>query len=178
MKLRITLTLLSALLLAACTPKNPVVDKDTIVTSQVNGVTLHHRAAIQAPHQFTPINEEYRSLYSVSIMDKPGYGGDIVNTLENGAGFYALGRVESDWLAVSAVRDGALIGYIIGNAGVEAGKYRATVLKDRRVRRAPAKKTTKATTTKPAAAQAQSQCVSVGGGEACKNTNSSTWILD
>ncbi|MBW7984905.1 hypothetical protein [Enterobacillus tribolii] len=171
MKIRITLALLAALTLSACVPKAPPpVDKDTIITSEVNGVTLNHRAGVQAPKEFKPINEEYRSLYSASVMDRPGYGGDIITYLDNAAPFYALGEVEGGWLAISAIRDGNLIGYVKGNAGVLKDKHRATVLKDRRVRR-----TSKPATTAPA--PKKKNCVDAGDGTACKDTGTSTWIL-
>ena len=54
-KTRITLTLLTALTLAGCStppPPPPALNNDAIVSSEVNGVTLQHRAAVSAPKQF------------------------------------------------------------------------------------------------------------------------------
>ncbi|VEI68180.1 Uncharacterised protein [Serratia fonticola] len=84
MKIRISLLLLSALLLSACMPRSePAITDDTLVSHKVNGVTLTHRAIIAPPEQFQPINEQYRSLYSASIMSKPGYNGKVLSQLEN-----------------------------------------------------------------------------------------------
>lgn len=121
MKTRITLTLLTALTLAGCStppPPPPALNNDAIVSSEVNGVTLKHRAAVSAPKQFKPIGEEYRSLYAASIMSSPDYTGTAVGSLDNAAAFYALGEVENNWLAISAIRGGDLVGYIQANAGV------------------------------------------------------------
>ncbi|HEI8866193.1 type VI secretion system accessory protein TagV [Serratia sp. AKBS12] len=165
MKIRITMTLLSALVLAGCStppPPPPVINNDTLVTSEVNGVQLQHRVAVSAPKQFTPINEEYRSLYAASVMSQPGYNGEIVSQLDNAAPFYALGAVEGDWLAISAIRGGNLIGYIQRNAGVPEKKYKSALRKDL-PRRARA---------------AKQDCVKVGGdSKACKDANSATWII-
>ncbi|MBH1928764.1 type VI secretion system accessory protein TagV [Serratia rubidaea] len=167
MKIRLTMTLLSTLILAGCStpPPPPVISSDTLVTSEVNGVKLQHRMAIAAPKQFKPIDKEYRSLYAASVMTKPGYGGATVTRLDNAASFYALGEVENEWLAISAVRGGDLMGYIQSNAGVPENKYRATLRNDR-PRRARA------------AAKPQN-CVQVGSdGKACKDAKSATWILE
>ena len=82
-KTRITLTLLTALTLAGCStppPPPPALNNDAIVSSEVNGVTLQHRAAVSAPKQFKPIGEEYRSLYAASIMSSPNYTGTAVGS--------------------------------------------------------------------------------------------------
>ncbi|CAI0701834.1 TPA: type VI secretion system accessory protein TagV [Serratia fonticola] len=168
MKIRISLLLLSALLLSACMPRSePAITDDTLVSHKVNGVTLTHRAIIAPPEQFQPINEQYRSLYSASIMSKPGYNGKVLSQLENATPFFVLGEVENKWLAISMENEGQLIGYIQGNAGVVESEYRATVLKDRpRARRA--------NTTKNAG-----NCVTVGNNsKACKDSKSDTWILE
>ncbi len=116
-KTRITLTLLTALTLAGCStppPPPPALNNDAIVSSEVNGVTLQHRAAVSAPKQFKPIGEEYRSLYAASIMSSPNYTGTAVGSLDNAAAFYALGEVENNWLAISAIRGGDLVGVYPG----------------------------------------------------------------
>ncbi|WP_431225571.1 type VI secretion system accessory protein TagV [Serratia sp. L9] len=168
MKIRISPLLFSALLLCACTPRSEqAITDDTLVSHQVNGVMLTHRAIISLPEQFQPINEQYRSLYSASIMSTPSYKGKLLGQLENATPFFALGEVENQWLAISMEDRGELIGYIQGNAGVIENQYRATVRKDRlRVRR------TKTT-------NSAGHCVSVGNNsKACKETKSDTWILE
>lgn len=144
MKTRITLTLLTALTLAGCSsppPPPPALDNDAIVSSEVNGVKLQHRAAVAAPKQFKPIGEEYRSLYAASIMSSPGYNGSAVGSLDNAAAFYALGEVENNWLAISAIRDGDLIGYIQKNAGVPEARYKSSCARTCRAAPAPPDKT-------------------------------------
>ncbi|WP_058912972.1 hypothetical protein [Entomohabitans teleogrylli] len=171
MNKRTGLLLLATLSLCACrSPAPPAPDKDAIVTSKVDGVVLHHRFAIKPPEVFTPINEEYLTLYSVSVMDSPGYGGSVVTQLENAAPFYALGRVEGSWLAISRAWGGNLTGYIVGNAGIPKDQHRAAVLKDRAVLRARARSAAPA---KPA-----SGCIDVADSKACQDGGSATWILD
>ncbi|AHG20855.1 hypothetical protein Z042_15510 [Chania multitudinisentens RB-25] len=168
MKIRILLLLLVALFLSACAPRSkPAITDDTLVTHQVNGVTLTHRAIISPPEQFEPIDVQYRSLYSASIMSKPGYNGKVLGTLENATPFFALGEVENKWLAISMEQGGELIGYIQGNAGVVDSEYQATLRKDRpRARRA-------------SSAKNADNCVTVGkSSKACKDTKSDTWILE
>lgn len=168
MKIRISPLLLSALLLCACTPRSEqAITDDTLVSHQVNGITLTHRAIISPPEQFQPINEQYRSLYSASIMNKPSYSGKVIGKLENATPFFVLGEVENKWLAISMEDQGELIGYVVGNAGVIESQYRATLRKDRlRARRAKATKSA-------------GDCVSVGNNsKACKDTKSDTWILE
>ena len=134
-------------------PPPPALNNDAIVSSEVNGVTLQHRAAVSAPKQFKPIGEEYRSLYAASIMSSPNYTGTAVGSLDNAAAFYALGEVENSWLAISAIRGGDLVGYIQANAGVPEARYKSTLRKDL-PRRARA---------------AKQDCVKVGGdSKACK----------
>lgn len=165
MKIRILLLLLSTLLLSACAPRSDIViTDDTLVSHKINGVTLTHRAIISPPEQFQPINEQYRSLYSASIMSKPSYNGKVLGNLENAAPFFVLGEVENKWLAISLEHEGELVGYILSNAGVVESEYRAALLKDRpRVRRA----------------RSADNCVTVGNnGKACKDTKSDTWILE
>lgn len=101
MKIRIALTLLAALTLSACKTAPPPVTDDTIVTSQVDGVTLTHRHAVRAPAAFSPVNETYRALYNASVMTTPDYGGKVVRYLENGKPFIVLGEVENHWLAIA-----------------------------------------------------------------------------
>ena len=110
-------------------PPPPALNNDAIVSSEVNGVTLQHRAAVSAPKQFKPIGEEYRSLYAASIMSSPNYTGTAVGSLDNAAAFYALGEVENSWLAISAIRGGDLVGYIQANAGVPEARYKSTLRK-------------------------------------------------
>ncbi|MDU7768156.1 MAG: hypothetical protein E7K05_13960, partial [Serratia marcescens] len=103
-----------------------------------------------------------RSLYAASIMSSPNYTGTAVGSLDNAAAFYALGEVENNWLAISAIRGGDLVGYIQANAGVPEARYKSTLRKDL-PRRARA---------------AKQDCVKVGGdSKACKNAGSATWIL-
>ncbi|MGO4742362.1 type VI secretion system accessory protein TagV [Serratia quinivorans] len=165
MKTRITLTLLTALTLAGCSappPPPPALDNNALISSEVNGVKLQHRAAITAPKQFKPIGKEYRSLYAASIMSSPGYDGTPVGSLDNASTFYALGEVENHWLAISAIDGGDLVGYIQTNAGVPKTRYKSTLRKDLPHR----------------ARAAKQDCVKVGGdGKACKDANSATWIL-
>jgi len=167
-KIQILLPLLSALLLCACAPRTgPAITDDTLVSHEVNGVTLTHRAIISPPVQFKPINEQYRSLYSASIMSKPSYDGKVLGKLENATPFFVLGEVENQWLAIATESEGQLIGYIQNNAGVVESAYRATLLKDRpRARRSKAAKNA-------------GNCVDVGNSsKACKEAKSDTWILE
>lgn len=103
MKTSIALTLLAVLTLSACKTAPPPVTDDTIVTSQVDGVTLTHRHAVHAPTSFSPVNEEYRALYNASVMTTPDFGGKVVRYLENGKPFIVLGEVENHWLAIAEV---------------------------------------------------------------------------
>ncbi|MGF6189304.1 SH3 domain-containing protein [Serratia sp. 2723] len=168
MKIRLSLLLLSTLLLSACVPRsNLAITDDTLVSHKVNGETLIHRAIISPPEQFEPINAQYRSLYSASIMSQPSYNGKVLSQLENATPFIALGKVENNWLAIALVKGGELVGYIQSNAGVAESGYRAAVLKDR-----PRARRTKAT-------KRAGNCVAIGdNSQACKDTKSDTWILE
>ncbi|MFP7605925.1 hypothetical protein D3C81_860900 [compost metagenome] len=165
MKTRIALTLLTALTLAGCStppPPPPALDINAMISSEVDGVKLQHRAAIKAPQRFKPIGKEYRSLYAASIMSSPGYNGSAVGSLDNATAFYALGEVENNWLAITEAEGGNLMGYIQANAGVPISRYKSTLRKDlpRRNR------------------ATRQDCVKVGGdSKACKDSGSATWIL-
>jgi hypothetical protein len=166
-KIRISLLLLS-LLLAACAERTePAIAADALVSHQVDGVTLTHRATISPPAQFKPINKKYRSLYSASLMSEPRYNGQVLGRLKNATPFFALGEVENKWLAVSQEPGGELMGYIQGNAGVAESQYRAEVRKDR-------PRTHHAGATKGA-----ENCVTLGkNSKACQDAKSATWILE
>ncbi|MEM6159547.1 SH3 domain-containing protein [Erwinia sp. P6884] len=163
MKISIALTLLAALTLAGCKAPPPPVTDDTVVTSEVDGVTLTHRYAVQPPHSFTPVNETYRALYGATVMTRPDFGGKIVRYLENGKPFNVLGLVEGHWLAIADEEQLQLIGYVPFKAGVKNDLYDATVRSDRP---RPRKSTNKV-------------CVDVGGkSKACRNNDTATWILE
>jgi uncharacterized lipoprotein YajG len=54
MKMRVLFSLLFVMAVAGCkAPQKPVINDDTIETSQVNGVTLTHRHAVTPPTEFT-----------------------------------------------------------------------------------------------------------------------------
>ncbi|AUX93279.1 SH3 domain-containing protein [Mixta gaviniae] len=163
MKIRFALTLLAVLTVAGCKPPSPPVNDDTLVSSTVNGVTLVHRHAVNAPAEFTPVDETWRALYDASVMTSPDYGGKVVRYLENGKPFQVLGKVENNWLAIADAEDTQLIGYVPLKAGVAADRYEETLRNDRpRPRRA-----------------SKQVCVDVGGAsKACRKANTATWILD
>ncbi|WP_067703441.1 SH3 domain-containing protein [Erwinia sp. ErVv1] len=164
-KTSIALTLLAALTLSGCKAPPPAVTDDTLVTSEVDGVRLTHRYAVQAPHAFTPVNETYRALYAASVMPRPEFGGKIVRYLDNGKPFTVLGEVENHWLAIADDDSQQLIGYVPFKAGVKADLYDATVRSDRP---RPRKNT-----------NAKKVCVDVGGqSKACRNNSTATWILE
>ncbi len=118
-----------------------------------------HRAAVSAPKQFKPIGEEYRSLYAASIMSSPNYTGTAVGSLDNAAAFYALGEVENNWLAISAIRGGDRW---VTSRPTPAYRKRATNRRCVKICRA--------------ARAAKQDCVKVGGdSKACKTP--ATWIL-
>lgn len=166
MNMRIVLVLLSAFGLASCkAPPPPELTDDTIVTNEVNGVTLVHRHAITPPQEFQPINQEYRALYPASVMSRPDFSGKVVRHLENSNTYNVLGQVENAWLAIAEPGKEELIGYVPPQAAVKSELYEETLKKDRR--RTPRRKAQKPT------------CVSVdGSSKACQNTNSGTWIID
>jgi uncharacterized lipoprotein YajG len=63
MKMRVLFSLLFVMAVAGCkAPQKPVINDDTIETSQVNGVTLTHRHAVTADGVH-PVNEPYRAMY-------------------------------------------------------------------------------------------------------------------
>jgi hypothetical protein len=162
-KKSLALMLLATLTLAGCKAPPPSVTDDTLVTSEVNGVKLVHRHAVAAPVEFTPVNETWRALYAASVMTTPDYGGKVVRYLENGKPFEVLGSVENHWLAIADQADGPLIGYVPLKAGVESGRYEATLRSDRPRPRGKNKQV----------------CVDVGGAsKACRTNDTATWILD
>lgn len=78
MKMRVLFSLLFVMAVAGCkAPQKPVINDDTIVTSQVNGVTLTHRHAVLPPAEFTQLNEPYRAMYPASLMSRPDFGGRL-----------------------------------------------------------------------------------------------------
>lgn len=165
MKLRLVLALLFVFGVAGCkAPRGPGVTDDTIVSSTVDGVTLTYRHAITPPTEFHPINEDYRALYKASVMARPDFGGKVVRYLDAGETYTVLGQVQDNWMAVAEQGKEELIGYVPLRAVVKSDLYDKTLKSDRpRKRRAAAKK---------------ANCVSVdNGGQACKNTNSGTWII-
>ncbi|AXF76002.1 SH3 domain-containing protein [Erwinia tracheiphila] len=161
-KFSVAFTLLTVLLLTGCQKKLQVTD-DTLISTVVDGVTLMHRHAIVAPLSFTPVNETYRALYSASVMDRPGYGGQIIRHLENGKSFTVLGEAENHWLAITDDDLQLLTGYVPFKAGVKSELYDATLKSDRPKVRKNNKKI----------------CVDVGDqSKACRNNDTETWILE
>ncbi len=164
MKLRNLLILAVVATVVGCKAPPPKMTDDTIVTSEVNGVTLTHRYAVSAPLEFTPVNASYRALYPGSIMSKPDFGGKVVSTLENGQTYTVLGQVEHNWLAIAEQDKQEMLGYVPTRAVVKSELYAQTLKKDRPRPRKAAKKTT---------------CVAVDdASKACQNANSGTWIID
>ncbi|SFU08542.1 hypothetical protein SAMN05192562_104599 [Kosakonia arachidis] len=164
MNMRMVLALLFVFGISGCkAPPKPAPSDDTIVTSEVNGVTLTHRYAVSAPTEFTPINQNYRALYPASVMSKPDFGGKVIRQLETGKTYVVLGQVEHFWMALADEGKEELIGYVPMRAVVKSELYDKTLREDRRRRVVPKKQT----------------CVTVdGSGKACKNANSGTWIID
>ncbi|APG18506.1 hypothetical protein Y71_10900 [Kosakonia radicincitans DSM 16656] len=164
MNMRMVLALLFVFGVSGCkAPPKPAPGDDTIVTSEVNGVTLTHRYAVLAPTEFTAINQNYRALYPASVMSKPDFGGKVIRQLEAGKTYVVLGQVEHFWMALADEGKEELIGYVPMRAVVKSELYDKTLREDRRRRVAPKKQT----------------CVTVdGSGKACKNANSGTWIID
>lgn len=161
MKIQPLYILLVALILSAChSRQGPPITDDTLMTTEVGGVVLTYRHAIQPPISFTHINEEYRALYKASVMSRSDYGGNVVRYLDNSQTFTVLGVVENEWLAIAETGDTQLIGYIPPKAGVRSELYEATVKADRF---RPARK---------------SVCVKVdGNSKACRDNSTATWIL-
>lgn len=157
---------LLVIFLVGCQKTKPITP-DTLVTSQVDGVTLTHRYAITPPQTFTPINEDYRALYAASLMSMPDFGGKLVRKLENGETYVALGQVEHFWIALADKGQQELIGYVPMRAVVKSALYTDTVRKDsRRVRKSNNK-------------AAKNNCVTLSGNsKACKKTGDNTWIID
>ncbi|MDF7649593.1 SH3 domain-containing protein [Pantoea sp. Acro-805] len=146
---------------AGCKAPPPTVTADTLETSTVNDVALVHMHIVQPPQQFKPINAAYRTLFPVSLINRPDYGGLRMETLESGATLQVLGEVENNWLAVATQDNGQLSGYIPFRAAVPSDRYSATV---------------KAQAARPR--RAQQQCIGVGEGDkACRKGNSSTWVI-
>lgn len=160
-KLSTALTLLAALTLAGCkAPSSPPGD-DTLIVSEVNGIRLTHRYAVQPPKTFTPLNQPWRALYRASVMTRPDYSGRVAGYLENGKPFTALGMADG-WIAVAGGDDRELIGYVPQKAAVISERYDATLRNDRPRPRRSSKKV----------------CVNVGGeGKACRNSSTATWII-
>lgn len=164
MMMRSVVVLVIALGLAGCmAPARPPMTDDTIVTSQVNGVTLTHRYAVTPPEEFTPVNQDYRALYPASLMSRPDFGGNVIRQLDNGKTYKVLGQVEHAWMALADEGKEELIGYVPARAVVKSEQYDATVRRDRPRPRRASNKT----------------CVAVdGASKACKNAASGTWIID
>lgn len=166
MMMRSLLVLIVVLGLSGClSPARPPLTDDTIVTSQVNGVTLTHRYAVTPPQEFTPVNQDYRALYPASVMSQPDFGGKVIRQLESGKTYKALGKVEHFWIALADEGKEELIGYVPMRSVVKSELYEETVRRETpRPRRASSKKGT---------------CVAVdGNSKACKNAASGTWIID
>ena len=86
MKKRLIISLLFVMTVAGCkAPTKPAMTDDTLVTHEVNGVTLTHRNAVSPPAEFTPVNAAYRALYPASLMTRPDFSGKVVRTLETGS---------------------------------------------------------------------------------------------
>ncbi|VYU77647.1 hypothetical protein [Metakosakonia massiliensis] len=164
MKMRNVLAFLFVFAVAGCKgPSAPPVTDDTIVQSEVNGVTLTHRYAVKPPKEFQPIKENYRALYPASLMTQPDYGGKMIRQLQAGKTYVVLGQVEHFWMALADEGQEELIGYVPMRAVVKSELYDKTV-REQTPRLKQRKKQT---------------CVTVdGSSKACKNSNSGTWILD
>ncbi len=163
MKLRNLLPLLIVTVLVGCKAPAPTMTDDTLVTSQVNGVTLTHRYIVTVPTEFTPVSASYRALYAGSVMNTPDFGGKVLSELENGKTYTVLGSVQNDWLAIAEQDQPELIGYVPPRALVKSELYAQTLKKDRPRTR----KSSKAT------------CVNVdSNSKACQNANSGTWIIN
>jgi len=165
MKFRTLLPLLVVTVLVGCKAPAPQMTDDTLVTSQVNGVSLTHRYIVAVPNEFTQVNASYRALYAGSVMSKPDFGSKVLSTLENGKAYTVLGTVESGWLAIAEEGEQELMGYVPPRAMVKSELYGQTLKNDRpRARRASGKKAT---------------CVNVdSNSKACQNADSGTWIIN
>lgn len=157
----ISLAMLFALGITAGCHQAPIITADTLETSEVNGVKLVHMHIIQPPQSFTAVNQSYRALYPVSLINRPDYGGMRMGTLTAGQPLQVLGEVENNWLAVATEDDGKLSGYIPLSSAVPEDRYDATL---------------KAQAAQPR--RAQQQCIGLGAGDkACRKGRSSTWII-
>ncbi|AGN83753.1 MULTISPECIES: hypothetical protein [Enterobacteriaceae] len=163
MNMRMVLALLFVFGVSACkAPPKPAPTDDTIVTSEVNGVTLTHRYAVIPPKEFQPIKQDYRALYPASVMSTPDFGGKVIRQLQAGKTYVVLGQVEHFWMALADEGQEELIGYVPMRAVVKSELYEKTLRDD--ARKLKRKKQT---------------CVTVdGSGKACKNANSGTWIIN
>ncbi|XTZ40148.1 SH3 domain-containing protein [Salmonella enterica] len=163
MNMRMVLALAFILGLSACkAPPKPAPSDDTIVTSEVNGVTLTHRYAVHPPKEFTEVKQDYRALYPASVMSQPDFGGKVIRQLEAGKTYVVMGQVEHFWMALADEGKEEVIGYVPMRAVVKSELYEKTLREDRR--KVVRKKQT---------------CVAVdGSSKACKNANSGTWIID
>ena len=189
-KLRIALGLMFVFSVAGCKAPPQMTD-DTLVTSTVDGVVLSHRYAVKPPAQFTPVNETYRALYPASVMNHPGYGGKVVETLKSGESYTVIGQVENNWLALGEAADTAadaqpetatppakegdkpaapqaavrLTGYVPFRAVVKSELYDQTIRADQPKRRVRTSK--------------KKTCVAVNGDStACQNSTNGTWIIN
>lgn len=164
MKMRVLFSLLFVMAVAGCkAPQKPVINDDTIETSQVNGVTLTHRHAVTPPTEFTPVNVPYRAMYPASLMSRPDFGGKVIRTLDTGKTYVVLGQVEHYWMALADEGNDQLIGYVPMRAVIKADQYEAAVRKQA-IRPKVRKKAT---------------CVDVdGNSKACKDSANGTWILN
>ena len=164
MKMRVLFSLLFVMAVAGCkAPQKPVINDDTIETSQVNGVTLTHRHAVTPPAEFNPVNEPYRAMYPASLMSRPDFGGKVIRHLETGKTYVVLGQVEHYWMALADEGQDQLIGYVPMRAVIKADQYDAAVRKQA-IRPKSRKKAT---------------CVDVdGNSKACKDSANGTWILN
>lgn len=164
MDTRVIVAAMFALSLAGCkAPAKPQMTDDTLVTTQINDVTLTHRYIVVPPSEFTPINAEYRALYAAAVMNQAGYGGKVIEQLVPGARYTALGQAQGGWIAIANEGQDHLTGYAPANAVVKSDLYAKTVREQSR---------------RPVARK-KATCVSVDGNtKACKSGNNSTWILD
>jgi len=164
MKMRVLYSLLVVMAVAGCkAPQKPVINDDTIETSQVNGVTLTHRHAVTPPTEFTPVNAPYRAMYPASLMSRPDFGGKVIRTLDTGKTYVVLGQVEHYWMALADEGNDQLIGYVPMRAVIKADQYEAAVRKQA-IRPKVRKKAT---------------CVDVdGNSKACKDSANGPWILN
>ena len=164
MKLRGLLLLFMVTIAVGCKAPPPKMTDDTLVTSQVNGITLTHRYVVTPPTSFTPVNEAYRALYPGSILSTPSYGGKVLGQLENGQTYTVLGEVDDAWLAIAEQDGEQLIGYVPPRALVKSALYAQTLRNDRPRPKRAAKKT---------------NCVAVDdSSKACQKGDSGTWIID